>query len=226
MEFIILIVCLMILAETTFLVTKKHQPFKSNKRKIYIDTSALIDGRVVNLAKTGFMTGDFIILKDVLLELQLLADSKDQSRRSRARAGLDAVSELERVLDINTEIINEKTTAKKVDEILLEVAKRNDGEILTMDYNLLKVAKAERIKALNINELALAVRTEFLAGEKIRIKISEKGSSPKQGVGHTPDGIMVVVDNASRYVGKEIEVEFIRYHETPSGKIIFAKMVK
>ncbi len=226
MEFVILLVCLLILAETSFLLAKKFKPFKSDKRKIYVDTSALIDGRIVNLAKTGFVTGDFIILKDVLLELQLLADSKDQLKRTRARAGLNAVSELERVIDVNTEIESFKTDTKKVDEILLEVAKENDGELLTMDYNLMKVAEAEGIKVLNINILALAVRTEYLVGERMKIIITEKGSNPKQGVGHTQDGVMVVVDNASRQVGKEVEVEFVRFHETPTGKMIFAKLVK
>ena len=95
-----------------------------------------------------------------------------------------------------------------------------------MDYNLMKVAEAEGIKVLNINILALAVRTEYLVGERMKIIITEKGSSPKQGVGHTQDGVMVVVDNASRLIGKEVEVEFVRFHETPTGKMIFAKLVK
>ena len=108
MELLILLVSLAILTETSFLVFKKRRPVRSGKRKIYVDTSALIDGRILNIAKTGFMEGDLIILRDVLLELQLLADSKDIDKRNKGRAGLNAVSELERVVNINTEVVEEK----------------------------------------------------------------------------------------------------------------------
>ena len=224
MEFFILIISLAIFAETTFLLTNKYK-IKTSKRKIYIDTSALIDGRILNIAKTGFINDDLIILKSVLLELQLLADGKDSEKRNRARAGLDVVSELERVINVNTEIVDDNPSKyQKVDEKLLDVAKANKGAILTLDYNLIKVAEAEKIATLNINDLALAVRNEFLPGEKIKLKIIEKGSNRGQGVGHLEDGTMVVVDKASNKVGKDVLVEFVKFHETSSGKIIFAKI--
>jgi len=226
MELFILLVGLSILAETSYLTFSKRKPAKSGKRKIYVDTSALIDGRILNVARTGFIDGDLIILKDVLLELQLLADGKDAEKRVRARAGLEVVAELERVININTEIIDEKADSKKVDEILLQLAKENRAAILTIDYNLIKVAEAEKIETLNINELALAVRTEFLPGEKMKLKIVEKGSNRGQGVGHLADGTMVVVDNAANRVGKDVTVEFVRFHETPAGKMIFARIVR
>ena len=226
MELFILIVTLVILAETSYLVLKKYKPTRSSKRKIYVDTSALIDGRILNVARTGFLDGDLLILKDVLLELQLLADSKDSEKRTRARAGLEAVSELERVVNVNTEIVDEKTDSRKVDEILLKLAKANKAAILTIDYNLIKVAEAEKIETLNINELALAVRSEFLPGEKMTLKILEKGSGQGQGVGHLPDGTMVVVDRAANKIGKTITVEFVRFHETQAGKMIFARQVR
>ena len=225
MDIIILLVSLVILAETSFLVYSKRRPSKGNKRKIYVDTSALIDGRILNVARTGFVDGDFIVLKDVLLELQLLADSKDAEKRSKARMGLEAGSELERVINVNTEIVDEKTDSSKVDEILLKLAKKNRGAILTMDYNLIKVAEAEKIETLNINDLALALRNEFLPGEKIEVKITEKGSSQGQGVGHLADGTMVVVDRASNKVGKTVTVELKRLHETSAGKMMFARMI-
>ena len=112
-----------------------------------------------------------------------------------------------------------------VDEQLLKFAKENKGAILTIDYNLIKVAEAEKIEALNVNELALAVRTEFLPGEKMEVKITEKGSNRGQGVGHLTDGTMVVVDKAASKIGKTLTVEFVRFHETPAGKIIFARIV-
>lgn len=221
-----MIIVLVILAETTFLLVKKYKPMRSGVRKIYVDTSALIDGRILNVARTGFIDGDLIVLKSVLRELQLLADGKDSEKRNRARAGLNNVSELERVIEVNTIIEDDGEEFVKVDEQLLKFAKANKGAILTIDYNLIKVAEAEKIQALNVNDLALAVRTEFLPGEKIKLKITEKGSGKGQGVGHLPDGTMVVVDKASGRIGKEITVEFMRYHETSSGKMVFAKITR
>ena len=226
MELFILIAVIAILAETTVLVLRKYKPALNNKRKIYVDTSALIDGRVLNVARSGFLDGDLIVLKSVLLELQLLADGKDSDKRSRARAGLETVAELERVVNINTEILDDTTDEhKKVDEQLLKFAKDARGAILTLDYNLIKVAAAEKIETLNINDLSLAVRNEFLPGEKIKLKILEKGSGRGQGVGHMSDGTMVVVDNASNKIGQEVTVEFVKFYETSAGKMIFARLI-
>jgi len=226
MEIIILIIVIIILAETTILLSKKHKITRSGNRRIFVDTSVLIDGRILNIARTGFIDGNLIILKSVLKELQLLADGKDSEKRSRARSGLSNITELERVIEVNTEILDDGEGNKKVDDQLLKYAKEEKGLILTLDYNLIKVAEAEKIATLNINELALAVRTEFLPGAKIKLKITEKGSNRGQGVGHLSDGTMVVVEKASNKIGKDIIVEFVRFHETPAGKIIFARSAK
>lgn len=226
MELFILLLTLGIFAETTILVFRKYRPTIGSKRKIYVDTSALIDGRILNVAKSGFLDGDLIILKSVLLELQLLADGKDSEKRTRARAGLTLAAELERVVNVNTEIVDDGEGHKKVDEELLKHAKETRGAILTLDYNLIKVAEAEKIETLNINNLALAVRSEFLPGEKIKLRILEKGSNRGQGVGHLDDGTMVVVDNAANKIGKELIVEFVKFYETPAGKMIFAKIAR
>ncbi|MBR2725075.1 TRAM domain-containing protein [Candidatus Saccharibacteria bacterium] len=217
---------LLLLLETTFIALKKFKPVKSGNRKIYVDTSVIIDGRILNIARTGFIDGDLIILKSVLTELQLLADGKDNEKRNRARIGLNNVSELERVIEVNTDIVDDGTERKKVDEQLLKYAKVNKGTIMTLDYNLIKVAEAEKIDTLNINDLALAVKTEHLPGTKTKLRITEKGSNRGQGVGHLSDGTMVVVEHASRKIGKEITVEFERLHETSSGKMIFAKILR
>lgn len=226
MELIIIFITLAILAETTFIMIKKYRPIRSGNRKIYVDTSVLIDGRILNIARTGFIDGNLIILKSVLRELQLLADGKDNEKRSRARAGLSNVAELERIIEVNTEIFDDGDDIKKVDEQLLKLAKENKGAVMTIDFNLIKVAEAEKIETLNINDLALAVRTEYLPGEKIRLKITEKGSNRGQGVGHLKNGTMVVVDRASNKIGKEVTVEFVRFHETSAGRIVFAKIAK
>ena len=227
MEWILLIITLLILCETSVLVFRKIRPnISSSKRKIYIDTSALIDGRIINVAKTGFLDGDLIIPKTVLLELQLIADSKDSEKRSLGRIGLDNAAELERVINVNVEIVDDTGGLKKVDEELLKLAKENKGAILTIDFNLIKVAEAEKIETLNINDLALSVRDEFTPGEEIKLKIIEKGSNPGQGVGHLPNGAMVVVDGAAKKIGQELTVKLVKNHETSSGRIIFAKAIR
>lgn len=226
MELFILFIVLAILVETTILVFRKYKFTSGGKRKVYVDTSALIDGRIINIAKSGFLDGDLIILKSVLLELQLLADGKDSDRRNRARSGLTNAAELERVVNVNTEVIEDGSGIKKVDEALLKYAKENRGAILTLDYNLIKVAEAEKIETLNINDLSIATRSEFLPGEKLKLKILEKGSGRGQGIGHLNDGTMVVVDGAARKIGNEVMVEFVKFYETSAGKMIFAKIAR
>lgn len=227
MEWVILIISLLILAETSVLLFRRLRPsLSSNKRKIYVDTSALIDGRIINIARAGFLTGDLIILKTVLLELQLIADGKDADKRNLGRTGLNNVAELERVINTNTEIVDDTGGNKKVDEELLKYAKENKGAILTIDYNLIKVAEAEKIETLNINDLVLAVRDEFNSGDRFKIRIQEKGSGRGQGVGHLPNGAMVVVENASKKIGQEVEVKLTKKLETSSGRMIFAKPIK
>jgi uncharacterized protein YacL len=227
MELFILLICLAIFAETTILLIKNHHPIINNsKRKIYVDTSALIDGRILKVAKTGFIGDDLIIPRGVLKELQLLADGKDPEKRTRARDGLETINELERVVHFNVEILDdEKLGIRKVDDELLKLAKDNHGLILTVDFNLIKRANAERLETLNINDLYLALRNEFKEGERFIIKITSKGSNRGQGVGHLKDGTMVVVDNAANKIGESLEVEFVKFYETSAGKMAFAKLV-
>lgn len=227
MELFVLIVALLILAETTFLVVRrKIKPLSGNqKRKVYVDTSTLIDGRILDIAQTGFIGDDLIIPRSVIRELQLLADGKDNEKRTRARHGLDVVNELERVVYCNTTILPDALDRTPVDERLIELAHANHGAIMTNDYNLNKVATAEKIDVLNVNDLALVLRNEYLPGQKFKLKITDLGSGPKQGVGHLPDGTMVVVENAKSKLNKTIEVEFQRFHQTSAGKMMFAKIV-
>ena len=228
MSIFILMICLAILAETTFLVGSKLLSKTSRghgRRKVYVDTSALIDERVLAVAKTGFISDDLIIPKSVTRELQLLADGKDADKRKRARDGLSTVSELERVVYFNTSILNDDELGRMpVDERLLTLAKENNGVILTCDYNLCKVATTENIESLNVNDLALALGSKFRAGDKMHLKITERGNNPGQGIGHIPDGTMVLVDGAAELVGEEIDVEFLHFHQTQSGRMIFAKL--
>ena len=228
MELFILIISLLILGETSFLSynraleLKKKSTGRGRGRKIYVDTSSLMDGRILEVAKTGFFSDDLIIPRSVIRELQLLADGKDSEKRSRARFGMEVANELERVVYFNTEILQDELDRTPVDERLLALAKENGGVILTCDFNLSKVAATENIETLNINDLALVLRNEFLPGEKFVVKITTKGSNPKQGIGYLQDGTMVVVDNAAKKIGQELEVSFVRFLQTSSGKMIFA----
>lgn len=227
MSIFILVICLTILAETTYLVgVRLLKPSKAHgRRKVYVDTSALIDERVLAVAKTGFISDDLIIPKSVTRELQLLADGKDGEKRRRARGGLSAVSEFERVEYFNTTILNDDELGRMpVDERLLTLAKENRGVILTCDYNLCKVATTENIESLNVNDLALALGSKFRAGDILHLKITERGHNPGQGVGHIPDGTMVLVDGAADLIGEDIDAEFIHFHQTQSGRMIFAKL--
>lgn len=225
---VILIATLVILVEVSFLCirsfTKPRQ--KSGKRKVYIDSSTLMDGRILGVAETGFIGDDLIIPRSVIREMQLLADGKDSSKRSIARRGLDNVNALERVVYCNVEILQDTLDRTPVDERLIALAKENKGVICTNDFNLNKVASAEGIDVLNINDLAIALQNEYQPGQKMKLKITAKGANPGQGVGHLKDGTMVIVDNGSRKVGQEINVEIVRFIQTSSGRMLFAKKSK
>lgn len=229
MEIFILVIVLLILAETTVIFIKNSQKPLINpnqKRKVYIDTSALMDPRLLSVAQTGFIGDDLVIPRSVIHELQLLADGKDHDKRLRARAGLDLIRELERVVFFDISIIDDALDRTPVDNRLLELAKSNHGAILTNDFNLKKVAAADHIDALSLNELALVMRAEYLPGERANVKILAPGSNPGQGVGYLRDGTMVVVDHASNRIGEEVEVEFVRLNQTAAGSMMFAKLMQ
>lgn len=229
MELFVLIIALCILAETTILVIQNRQkPFRasSQRRKAYVDTSAIMDPRLLAVANTGFLGYDLVVPRSVTQELQLLADGKDHDKRLRARAGLDRIRELERVVYFDLTILEDPLDRTPVDNRLLELAKANHGLILTNDYNLQKVAATEHIDVLNLNELALVLRNEHLPGERTIVKLVNAGSNPQQAVAYLSDGTMVVVDQAKSKIGEEVEVEFVRVNQTAAGTMMFAKLVK
>lgn len=227
MELFILIIILLVLAETTYIsLTLSRGPLfaRRQRRKVYVDTSALIDGRILSIAQTGFISDDLIIPRSVIRELQLLADGKDSEKRRLARFGMDIASELERVVYCNVEILQDPLDRTLVDERLIELAKSNHGAILTNDYNLGKVATTEKIDVLNVNDLSLVLRSEYYPGQNQTLKIASSGSNPGQGVGYLTDGTMVVVDNAAQFIGQTVEVEIIHLHQTSAGRMIFARL--
>lgn len=228
MEQIFIIIMLLILAETTYLTsTSSFKTVNSHRsRLIFVDTSVLIDGRIIAVASSGFVDGILAIPRSVIGELQFLADNADAEKRSRARHGLDIVSELQALPDVRVEIYRDSLRAKEgVDSRLLALAKKRKGLICTVDYNLNKVAQVEDIRVLNVNDLAMSLRMAYLPGEKMNLELTNKGQEPHQAVGHLADGTMVVVEQANKFIGQKVEIEFIRSLQTAAGKMMFAKMV-
>lgn len=229
MEIIILVVLLVVLSEVSYLVYKKQPSLSTSsgsQRKVYVDTSALMDGRVVAAAQTGFIPGRLVIPKSVLEELQLLADSADSDKRSRARAGLDVAKQLQELDTTSVEILDDSfISSGGVDERLRELARKNNGAICTIDFNLNKVATVEGIPVLNVNDLAGSIRMAYLPGERLSLLLAQKGNDSHQAVGYLSDGTMVVVEKASGDIGKTVEIEFIRSIQTAAGRMLFAKKV-
>jgi len=189
-----------------------------------LDTSVIIDGRIGDLVKTGFIEGKIIIPQFVLDELHNIADSSDNLRRRKGRRGLDILGDLRRNPDIQVE-----TSAKDypefegVDRKLIQLAKELHAKILTTDYNLNKVAKVENTPVLNINELANAVKPRFIPGEELEVEVIDRGEEIGQGVGYLDDGTMVVVENGRRFIGKTIKVIVNSSLQTDAGKMLFVR---
>jgi uncharacterized protein YacL len=229
MEIVTTALLLVIIAEVTYIMAKTQNKGMGKKsgRMIFVDTSVLIDGRIVTVAASGFIGDTLAIPRSVIGELQFLADNADHEKRSRARHGLDVVQELQKMTTVTTTIFADGSKAEEgVDERLLNLAKQYNGVICTIDFNLNKVAQVEGIKVLNINELAQSLRMAYLPGEKLLIQLVTAGQDSHQAVGYLPDGTMVVVEYASKLIGQMAEVEFIRSLQTAAGKMMFAKLVQ
>jgi len=225
-ELIIIIMLLAIMAEIYLLVKPRRQAGSGTQLPILVDTSVLMDGRVVDLAKTGFLLGQIIVPRSVLIELQLLADGADHAKRERARFGMDAMKELKDVLGNSFTLLDDAARIPEgVDNRLLQLAKDMNAAILTLDYNLNKVAQVEGIQILNINELAKSLRMSYLPGDELVLELTQKGQDSHQAVGYLHDGTMVVVEQAKKFIGQEKRVEIIRSLQTDAGKMMFAKLV-
>lgn len=229
MQIFIAVILIILLLEVSYLVFRaSSRGFSARRggRLVLLDTSALIDGRISIVAKTGFIGGTLVIPRSVIGELQLLADTADHDKRARARHGLDVVVELQAMPNVNVEILQDGSKAREgVDERLLTLAKKHGAAICTLDYNLNKVAAVEDIEILNVNELSQSIRMAHLPGEKLRIELVQKGQDSHQGVGYLADGTMVVVENASSLIGQNVEVEVTRSLQTAAGRMMFARQV-
>ncbi len=197
---------------------------RSHSGGIILDSCALIDGRIVAIAKSGFVSANLVIPQFVLRELQMLADGNDNHKRARARFGLETAVELQAFFKGRVEVDSSLKLADKTDELLITLAKKRSASLCTTDYNLNKVAAAEGISVLNVNELSHALRTNMLPGEEKEIRIVQKGDGQGQGVGYLEDGTMVVVDRAARLVGSLQSIIIERSLQTVAGKMCFAHL--
>jgi uncharacterized protein YacL len=189
-----------------------------------LDTSVIIDGRIADIAETGFMDGILVIPQFVLRELQLVADSADSLKRNRGRRGLDILQRVQKIANINVQIVEDDfPTVREVDLKLIELAKAYEAKIITNDFNLNKVAQLQGVEVLNINELANALKPIVLPGETMRVFILKEGKEYNQGVAYLDDGTMVVVDNARKLIGKNVDIAVTSVLQTTAGKMIFGK---
>lgn len=199
---------------------------KSMRRDLKIlDTSVIIDGRIADVAETGFLTGTLIIPQFILRELQQVADSPDSSKRQRGRRGLDMLNRLQNNNSLDIQIAEtDFPSVREVDLKLIELGKQLDAVIVTNDFNLNKVAQLRGVNVLNINELANALKPVVLPGESMRVFILKEGKEYNQGVAYLDDGTMVVVDNARRLIGKNADIAVTSVLQTTAGKMIFGRL--
>ncbi|MBV9398003.1 MAG: PIN domain nuclease [Bryobacterales bacterium] len=189
-----------------------------------LDTSVIIDGRIVDIAETGFIDGSIVIPQFVLRELQLVADSSDSMKRNRGRRGLDILQKLQKMPELDVQILEDDfPNVRDVDMKLIELAKLYNCKIVTNDFNLNKVAQLHKVEVLNINELANALKPVVLPGETMRVFILKEGKEYNQGVAYLDDGTMVVVDNARKMISKTIDIAVTSVLQTTAGKMIFGR---
>lgn len=206
---------------------RTHEQQTKVKHQIVVDTSGLIDGRIIELAGAGFIPQRIIIPQFVVAELQYLADQADAFKRERARFGLEVVRRLQEMRPGEVVITPGLLKGiKEVDDKLVALAKKNGAMLYTTDFNLNQVAEIEGVSVLNVNQLAQGLRATFLPGEKAEIKITQVGQDRTQGVGYLDDGTMVVVEQGAKKQGHKVEVEFSRILQTQAGKMMFAVMVQ
>jgi len=196
-----------------------------SEEMIIIDTSVIVDGRIVDIFKTKFLTGKMVIPKFVLRELQQIADSTDPIKRQRGRRGLEMLHSIQKEPGLNI-VLNEEDfpETNEVDAKLVKLAKIMEARILTVDYNLNRVAGIQGVKVLNINELANALKPVVFPGERMQIKLIKEGKEHNQAVGYLDDGTMVVVEEARRLLGQEVKVSVTSVLQTQAGRMIFTKM--
>ena len=205
--------------------TKKMiESLRKSVSPIVVDTSAIIDGRLFDVGRAGFIHGKYILPYFVIEELQKIADSSDDTKRQRGRRGLDLLNEAKKNKSLDFHIWKDKVEGPDVDGKLMALSKTIGARLATVDYNLNKAAGLLGVTVLNVNDLANIVKTVILPGEIVRIRITQKGKEPKQGVGYLDDGTMVVIEDGGEYIEMEVTVKVNRLLQTPAGKMVFGRL--
>lgn len=202
---------------------RRSPSVSASARQLLLDTSVLIDGRIVEIAETGFIGGSLLIPRFVLSELHRVADSADSLRRNRGRRGLAKLKELQRSHNLPVKIVDDDPEElEEVDAKLVALCMQLKASLMTNDFNLNQVADAQGVDVLNINALANAVRSVYIPGETFDIRIMQAGRDPNQGIGYLDDGTMVVVESGQKYMDRNIGVEVTKLINRPTGRMIFA----
>lgn len=190
-----------------------------------LDTSVIIDGRIADLCETGFLEGTFILPQFILQELQHIADSSDSMKRARGRRGLDILHRIQKMADIDVRVVDQDfPQIRDVDSKIVALAKKLNAKLITNDLNLNKVAELQGVRVLNINQLCNALKPVVLPGEMLRVFILKEGKEAGQGVAYLDDGTMIVVDEARRYIGKNMDVIVTSVLQTTAGRMIFTRI--
>ena len=201
---------------------------ENNKQFVHpkiLDTSVIIDGRILDIYQTEFLEGELIIPRFVLSELQHIADSSDSLKRNRGRRGLDVLNKMTKIKKNKVKIIGrDYNEPKEVDAKIIKLAKEIKAKIITNDYNLNKVAQLESISVLNINDLSNALKAVILPGEEMNTQIIKEGKEPDQGIAYLDDGTMIVVEDGHKYIGRKVNILVTSILQTPAGRMIFGRV--
>lgn len=192
---------------------------------IFLDTSAIIDGRVFGLIEIGVFSGTIVVIDGVLEELKNIADSKDEGKKERGRQGMAMLEKLKIDKKVNMQVIDDSKVKKPVDERLIHFAKKYNGKLLTCDFNLSKKGQLNGVTTLNVYEIANVVKTIALPGETFFVKVVQRGKGERQGVGYLPDGTMIVVEEGDELIDKTVRVLITRVIQTEQGKIFFGRVL-
>lgn len=220
---------------TKNVINRFSGPRKNKKKKnekiinpVFLDTSAIIDGRVFDVINMGVMIGTFVIPESILMELKHIADSQDMVKRERGRKGLALLDRLKKTRGIKVIHLSEKNgegSPREVDDKLISLAKEYRGRLITCDFNLEKKASISGVIAVNINSLANHLKIKAVPGESLHIRVLHQGKDPTQGIGYLDDGTMLVVENAVSDIGKDVDVIVSRVIQTTAGRILFSKKI-
>jgi uncharacterized protein YacL len=199
--------------------------YRESQPKI-LDTSIIIDGRIIDIASAGFVENPLVVPNFVLREIQLISDSPDPIKRNRGRRGLDMLNQLQKRKELTVQIsYKDYTETREVDAKLVKLAKEIKGKLITNDFNLNKVAELQGVEVLNINNLASALKPVVLPGEEMEISVVKEGKDENQGIGYLDDGTMVVIENGGKLLNKRVKVSVTSVIQTSAGKMIFTKIV-